>query len=56
MAVAADFCIFSSDDSDDAVSDARAYIARNGFTKEDVKLVQRDEQTLVITIREIWCD
>jgi hypothetical protein len=46
--------LFASDDSPDAVNDAREYIKAQGFTKSDVKLVQRGDMTLVISIRSIW--
>lgn len=46
--------LFASDDSQDAVNDARAYINRMGLTKDDVRLVQRDKMTLVLSKRELW--
>lgn len=51
-----DTVIFASDDSQDAVNDARAYIRRMGLTKDDVRLVQREEMTLVLSKRELWND
>ena len=46
--------LYASDTSDDAVADAKSYIARMGFTKDDVKLIQKSGQTLVVAIREVW--
>ena len=45
--------IFASDDSDEAVKDARAYVRKMGYTSDDVKLVKRDKMTLVISKREL---
>lgn len=56
MAVDVNTVIFASDDSPDAVNDARLYIKDQGFTKQDVKLIQRDDMTLVVSIRELWND
>lgn len=43
--------IFWSDDSPDGLADAKAYIARFGLTREDVALVIKDRQTMVIARR-----
>jgi len=45
--------IYASDDSDEALADARAYIKRFGLTREDVRLVTRLGQALVIAKREV---
>ena len=45
--------LFASDHSEDAVEDAKAYIRRFGLTHDDVQLVKRDGQTLVIAKRNI---
>ena len=45
--------LFASDDSPEAVTDARAYISRQGYTRDDCKLVQRDGQTLIIAERDL---
>lgn len=45
--------LYASDDSDEALADARAYIKRFGLTREDVRLVKRLGQTLVIAKREV---
>jgi len=44
---------FHSDDSPDAIADARAYIRRMGFTRDDCRLVKRAGQTMVILERNI---
>lgn len=49
-----DAVLYASNDSEESVADARQYIRDKGLTKADVKLIQRDGQTLVIAIREIW--
>ncbi len=46
--------MYANDDSQDAVDEAREYIRAQGLTKADVKLIQREGQTLVIAIREVW--
>lgn len=45
--------VYASDDSADAMADAKAYIARFGLTRDDVSLVIRGGQTLVIAKRDI---
>ena len=46
--------LFASDDCEDAVIDAREYIKRMKLTHDDVKLVKRDSQTLVVAVRRLW--
>ena len=43
--------IFASDDSDAAMIDAKSYISKYKLTRDDVKLVVRNFQTLVIAKR-----
>ena len=50
--ITASTIVFASDDSPEAIADARDYIKRMGFTRDDCKLVQRDGQTLVILERD----
>jgi len=45
--------LFASDDSDDALADARAWLALWGYTRDDCKLVKCDGQILVIAERDI---
>ena len=45
--------LFASDDSKEAVEDAKIYIKRFRLTPDDVQLVKRDGQTLVIAKRNI---
>lgn len=45
--------LFTSDDSDAGISEARAYIAEHGYSKEQIKLVKRDGVVQVITKQEI---
>ena len=40
--------IFASDDSEEALTDARTYLARWEYTRDDCKLIKRDGQILVI--------
>jgi len=44
--------LFASDDSDAGLADARAYIRQRGLTRDDVKLIKRDGQVLVIDKRD----
>jgi len=43
--------IFASDDSTEALEDAKAYIARFGLTQDDVGIFRRNGQTLVVAKR-----
>ena len=45
--------LYASDDSAEAVEDAKAYIRRFGLTQDDVKLIRQGGQTLVIAKRNI---
>jgi hypothetical protein len=45
--------IFASDASPEALADAKSYIARFNLTKDDVALVVRGGQTIVIAKRNI---
>ena len=45
--------LFASDDSKEAVEDAKTYIKRFGLTPDDVQLVRCGGQTLVIAKRNI---
>lgn len=45
--------LFASDTSAEAVEDAKAYIRRFDLTRDDVRLVQENGQTLVIAKRNI---
>lgn len=53
MRIEAGTVLYASDDSDEGVADARAYIKRFGLTREDVRLVKRLGQTLVIAKQEM---
>lgn len=44
--------VYASDESDESVSDARAFIRDHGYTRDDVRLVKRDGQVLVIMERD----
>lgn len=44
--------LYWSDDSPEAMADAKAYIARFGLTREDVALIVRDGQTMVVAKRD----
>jgi preprotein translocase subunit SecA len=45
--------LYASDDSAEAVEEAREYIRAHGLTRDDVKLVKRDGQVLVIAERKV---
>lgn len=53
MRIEAGTVLYASDDIDEGVAEARAYIKRFGLTREDVRLVKRLGQTLVIAKREV---
>jgi hypothetical protein len=44
--------IFWSDASPESMADAKAYIARYGLTRDDVALVVKNGQTMVIAKRD----
>lgn len=43
--------LYASDDSADAVADAKAYVARFGLTRDDVQIIRHEGQTLIIAKR-----
>ena len=45
--------LYAGDDSPASVEDAREYIKAHGLTREDVKLVKRDGQVMVIAERDV---
>ena len=45
--------IFANDDSAASVVDAKAYISRFGVTRDDVRLVVRNGQTLIMAKRDV---
>lgn len=44
--------LYAGDDSSESVAEARDYIRLQGLTREDVKLVKREGQVLVILERD----
>ena len=48
--------LYASSDCPEAVEEARAYIAREGLTSDDVRLIRKEGQILVIAKRmpESW--
>lgn len=46
--------LYASDDSDASVTEAREYIARMRLTSDDVRLIRKDGQILVVAKRELW--
>lgn len=40
-----------SDDTDQSISDAREYIAQQGLTSDDVRLIKREGQAIVVAKR-----
>jgi hypothetical protein len=51
--MAAGTIVFATDDSDEGIEDARDWIRGQQFTTEDVKLVKRGNQCLVIAKRAV---
>ena len=49
-----DMVLYASDESDAALSEARVYCKTHGLTADDVKLVRRDNQILVIDRATAW--
>lgn len=46
--------LYASDDSESSIAEAREYIARMGLTSDDVRLIRKDGQILVISKRSLW--
>lgn len=46
--------MYASDDSEASITDAREYIRQNGLTSEQVKLIRRDGQILVVAKVGLW--
>jgi len=53
MILPAGMVIFASDDSAEAVQDARDEIKRRAFTQDDVRLIKKDGQCLIIAKRPL---
>lgn len=53
MPVPAETVAYAADASDEGVDAARQWIRDHGLTGDDVKLVKRNEQCLVIALRPI---
>lgn len=48
-----DTIVFATDDSDNGVADARAWLQHHRLTIEDVRLFKREGQCLVVSKREL---
>lgn len=48
-----DTVVFATDDSDDGIADARAWLEHHRLTIEDVRLFKRDGQCLITSKREL---
>lgn len=46
--IRANTILFATDDSDESIADARAWIKAQGFTADQVKFVKRESQCLII--------
>ena len=46
--------MYASDDSEASIADAREYIRQNGLTSEQVKLIRKDGQILVVAKVRLW--
>ena len=46
--------LYASDDSPESIAEAREYIKRMGLTADDVRLIRKGGQVLVIAKRRIW--
>ena len=45
-------CVTATDTA--AVDDCKEYIARGGYTRDQVKIVQKDGCTMVIALAKLW--
>lgn len=50
------FILYASSDCPESIEEARAYIAENGLTQEDVRFIRKEGQVLVVAKRmpEKW--
>lgn len=48
------FIMYASTDTPEALTEAREYIAREGLTSEQVRLIRVDGQIRVVTKMEVW--
>lgn len=48
-----DFCLFAAPHDPEAIDAARAYVRSQNLTSEDVRIVRRADQVLVLTKRTI---
>lgn len=46
--------MYASDDSEASIAEAREYIKRMGLTNEQVRLIRKEGQILVISKTSIW--
>lgn len=53
MIIPTGYVLFATDASEEGIEDARDWIAKQQFTTEDVKLVKRSNQCLVIAKRAV---
>ena len=53
MILPAGMVIFATEDSDEGVQDARTVIKRREFTQDDVRLIKKDGQCLIIAKRPL---
>lgn len=51
--IPAGYVLFATDTSDEGIEDARDWIKGQSFTQEDVKLIKRSNQCLVIAKRAV---
>jgi len=48
------FILYASDESAESITQARAYISREGLTADDVKLIKVEGQVRVVSRRRLW--
>ncbi len=51
--IPANFTLFAAPADDEGVTEAKAWVAAQGFTKDDVKIIKRESQCLVISLRPV---
>ncbi len=54
--VSKDTIMFWSNDSPESIQDAKKYIHRHELTRDDVRMIKKDEQVMVISKRGLWGD
>lgn len=54
--VSKDTVLFWSNDSPESIQDAKQYIHAHKLTRDDVRLIKKEGEVMVISKRDLWGD